>query len=321
MKHGKLVVLMPQLTEAQRAAIVSRAASYGLETVISDHLATVMPFAPETEIFFGSTPDFTKAAPRLRWVCSAFAGVNQFLAPGALPGKDVMLTNSSGAYGVTISEHIIMVTLEIMRRQPDYNTIVGQKQWIRNLPIRSVKGCRITLLGTGDIGQETAVRLRSFSPTCLLGVNRSGRNPGGLFDSVVPREKIDSVLPGTDLLIVSLPGTEETFQMLDKRRLSLLPDGAIVVNVGRGSVIEQKALTGELLAGRLRAALDVFEEEPIPADDPIWTCPNLLITPHVAGNTTLPYTVERIVQLFLENLDRYMKSLPLLRLVDPSKGY
>ncbi len=321
MKHGKLIVSISQLTEKQRGEIAARAMQYGLETLFFDDIGDAMPHAEEAEIFFGSAPEFTQTAKNLRWVCAPSAGVNQYMTPGALPGENVLLSNSSGAYGVTISEHIVMTTLEIMRRQQDYSTVVAERKWVRNLPVRSIKGSRITLLGTGDIGREAAVRLRAFSPACLIGVNRSGNSFGQLFDRIVRQEEMDSVLPETDLLIISLPGTKDTLHMIQQKRLALLPDGAMIVNVGRGSVIDQKALTKELAAGRLYAALDVFEEEPIPLGDPIWTSPNLLITPHVAGNMTLPYTVEKIVSLFLSDLDRYAQGLIPERLVDLSKGY
>ena len=143
MKHGKLIVSVPPLTEEQRGRIAARADQYGLEALFFDSVRDAMPHAPEAEIFFGSAPEFTKEAVNLRWVCAPSAGVNQYLAPGVLPGDHVILSNSSGAYGVTIAEHIIMVTLSVMRRQQEYNAIVEQKKWIRNLPIRSVRGSRI----------------------------------------------------------------------------------------------------------------------------------------------------------------------------------
>ena len=321
MNSRKLFVSIPPLNEHQRHEISARAGRYGLETLFFDNVEGALPLAADAEIFFGSSADFTRQAVHLRWVCTPSAGINQFTGPEAFCSQDVILTNSSGAYGVTIAEHIIMMTLEVMRRQQEYSAITSEKKWIRNLPVTSIRNCRITLLGTGDIGQETAVRLRAFSPACLIGVNRSGRNPHNLFDRTVPQQDLDTVLPETELLIISLPGTAETYRLLDQRRLSLLPDSAIVVNVGRGSVIQQEALVRELSSGRLRAALDVFETEPIPADDPIWNCPNLLITPHTAGNMTLPYTVQKIVDLFLEDLDAYMQGRPLRRTADLKKGY
>ena len=317
----KLIVVNDALNENHRALIRVAAEKNGFEALIFDRSAQALPFLADAEIVFGQSRTLAKNSPRLRWLCTPSAGVDQFTAPDTFASPDAVLTNSSGAYGVTIAEHIVMVALEMLRRQLDYSAIVSRREWVRELPVRSIKGSRITLLGTGDIGQETAVRLRAFGPACLLGVNRSGKNPQELFDRVIPQEQLDTALPETDILVISLPGTKETYHMLDARRLRLLPDQALVINVGRGSVIDQKALENELRAGRLCAALDVFEQEPLPADDPLWDCPNLLIMPHVAGNMTLPYTKDRIVALFLEDFENYCAGRPLKRMVDLEKGY
>ena len=317
----KLVVVTAALNENHRALIRGVAEKNGFEALFFDRSAQALPFLTDAEIIFGQSRTLAKNSPRLRWLCTPSAGVDQFTAPDTFSSPDAVLTNSSGAYGVTIAEHIVMVALEMLRRQLDYSAIVRRREWVRELPVRSIKGSRITLLGTGDIGQEAAVRLRAFDPARLLGVNRSGKNPQELFDRVIPQEQLDAVLPETDILVISLPGTKETRHMLDARRLRLLPDQALVINVGRGTVIDQKALENELREGRLRAALDVFEQEPLPADDPLWNCPNLLIMPHVAGNMTLPYTKDRIVELFLEDFENYCAGRPLKRLVDLKKGY
>ena len=226
--------------------------------------------------------------------------MDHFLSAGVLSPPKPLLSNSSGAYGVAISEHSVMVALEMLRRQTDYTEIVRRREWIRDLPVQSLRDSRITLLGTGDIGREAALRLRAFGPRCLLGVNRGGSNPRGLFDRVLPVGKLDTAL------ILSLPGTAETRGLLDARRLDLLPDQALLINVGRGSAVDLPALESRLRAGRLRAALD---------------CPNLLITPHVAGNMTLPWTRERIVALFLEDLENYCAGKPLIRQIDFRRGY
>ncbi len=275
----------------------------------------------DAEIIFGASALLARNAPRLDWLCTPSAGIDQFLAPGTFASPQARLTNSSGAYGVTISEHVVMITLEMLRRQQDYNALVSRREWVRNLPVRSILGSRIALLGTGDIGQEIARRLRGFLPARLTGFNRSGRNPGGLFDEVLPLSSLDKLLPETDILIASLPGTSETFHILDHDRLCLLPEKALVVNVGRGSLIDESALLPLLLKGHFLAALDVFETEPLPADSPLWSCPGLLTMPHVAGNMTLPYTRERIISLFLEDFDNFRLGRPLLREVDLKRGY
>ena len=316
----KLVTAIAALDEKHRALIRAAAEKNGFEALFFDSDAQALPHLADAEIVFGQSAFLAKNSPRLRWLCTPSAGVNQFQG-GVFASPDAALTNSTGAYGVTIAEHTVMVVLEMLRRQMDYSEIVRRREWKRDLPVRSIKNSRITLLGTGDIGRETALRLRAFGPACLTGVNRSEKNPEGMFDRVLRQEEMDAILPETDILLISLPGTPETFHMLDARRLALLPDQALVVNVGRGTVIDQKALEAELRNRRLRAALDVFEQEPIPPEDTLWDCPNLLIMPHVAGNMTLPYTKDRIVSLFLEDFENYCAGRPMARLVDLKKGY
>lgn len=316
-----LITVIPALTAGQRARIRAAAAAQGMESLFFDRDADALPALQDAEILFSASPFLAGRAPRLRWMCSPFAGVDALVGPDVFASPDAALTHSSGAYGVTIAEHIVMVTLALMRQQAAYAQIVARREWKRDLAVRSIRGARATLLGTGDIGREAAVRLRAFSPAWIVGVNRGGGNPRGLFDRVLTRDRLNEILPETDLLILSLPATPETKHILDARRLSLLPDGAILVNVGRGSAIDQPALEKELRSGRLSAALDVFEREPLPPDDPLWDCPHLLLTPHVSGNLTLPYTVERIVQLFLQDFDNYCAGRPLQGLVDRDRGY
>jgi phosphoglycerate dehydrogenase-like enzyme len=316
----KLAVAVQELTEAQREKIRAAAERNGFEVRFLRTPDEDTAFLQEAEVIFGHLPQAAGNSSALKWICTPYAGVDQFLVPGTFANPDTMLSNSSGAYGVTIAEHTVMMLLDILRRQPDYRRIVAAHEWRRDLTVRSVKGSRITLLGTGDIGQETAKRLRAFDPACLTGVNRSGRDPGG-FDRILTGDNWETALPETDVLIISLPGTKEAFHMVGAKQLALLPDGAVVINVGRGSVIDQEALFGELRRGRLFAGLDVFEKEPLGKDDPAWETPNLLITPHTAGNMTLAHTVEKTVEQFLEDLDNYCAGRKMKHAVDRTRGY
>ena len=318
---GKMVVTVPGLEDRHRMAIREAAEKAGYSVLFFQDSGEAREALKDADIIFGHGAELSAAAPKLKWICTPFAGADAFVKPGAFVSPEAVLTNSSGAYGVTISEHVIMVSLEIFRRQAEYNEIVRQREWKRDLPIRSLKGCRVTLMGTGDIGRECARRLRAFGPAVLNGMNRNGTNPEGLFDRIVTEEELDAVLRETDLLILSLPGTRETEHLLNRHRLGLLPDQAAVVNVGRGSVIDQTALKAELEAGRLWAALDVFETEPLPREDPLWACSRLLLTPHVAGNMSLKSTLDEVVRLFLENLALFREGKQLRRRVDLKKGY
>ncbi len=317
----KLIVVFPVLENHHRVAIRTAAEDHGFDVFFFDRDQDAVPFVSDAEIIFAHSPFLAGKAPVLRWMCTPFAGVDQFQDQKIFAAPDVLLSNSSGAYGLTIAEHIVMVILETLRRAPDYQSIVSRREWFRDLPVRSIKGSRITFLGTGDIGRESALRLKAFIPDRMIGVNRSGLSPSGLFDRVVSQSDLDLVLPETDILIISLPGTPATAGLISAHRLSLLPDRALIVNVGRGSVLDQDALISELWSNRLCAALDVFEHEPLSPEDPVWSCPNLLITPHIAGNTTLPYTRDRIIDLFLEDFENYCSGRPLLRQVDLNRGY
>ena len=238
----KLAVAEPYLAEAHRERILRAAEGHGFEVRVMDDPDEDRAFLQEAEVIFGQVPEVAKTSAALKWICTPFAGVDRFLAPDAFANPEAMLSNSSGAYGVTIAEHTVMLLLDILRRQPEYRQIVAAHEWRRDLIVRSIKDSRITMAGTGDIGQETAKRLRAFEPDRILGVNRSGKNPNHCFDRILTRDDWETVLPETDVLIISLPGTKETFHMVGDKQLAALPDGAVIINVGRGTVIDQAAL-------------------------------------------------------------------------------
>lgn len=274
------------------------------------------------EVLFGYIPPSLLAgAERLRWLCAASAGVDHLLEDSLWPSPDCLLSNSSGAYGPTISEHVLMVLLMLLRRMPEYQADLRERRWSFYSPIRSITGSRIVMLGTGDIGANTARRLKALGAS-VTGVCRSGRSGEAAFDRVVPIGALDSVLPEADALIMALPATGETAGILSRERIALLPERAFVVNVGRGSAVDQAALAEALRAGRIAgASLDVMTPEPLPEDDPLWDCPNLLLTPHVSGNMSLGLTCELAVEMFCADLERYTNGEPLKNLVDRSVGY
>ena len=163
---------------------------------------------------------------------------------------------------------------------------------------------------------------RRRRPAFCRGVRRTKKAADPAFDEIHTNDELDALLPDTDILALALPATGETKGFLSAARLALLPKTAYVVNVGRGSAIDQAALLDALNHDRLAgAALDVFEQEPIPAGDPAWTAKNLLITPHISGQMSLGYTRDRNVQLFCEDLERYGRGEKPLRLVNRRIGY
>ena len=274
------------------------------------------------EIIYGHpAAQLLRKAESLRWLCSDFAGIEAYLDDSVWPGPDCLLSNSSGAYGTTISEHIIMVLLMLLRRMPEYLHDLSERKWSCYTPIRSISGSRVVILGAGDVGSNTARRLKALGAD-VTGVCRSGVSGESAFDCVVPAAKLEQVLPHADALILALPATPETVGILSRERIALLPPAAYVINVGRGPAIDQDALVDALQSGRLAgAALDVMTLEPLPADHPLWTCPNTILTPHVSGNMSLGLTCDLDVEMFLRDLDRYTAGLPPVNLVDRTRGY
>ena len=155
----KLVVELAQLTESHRKAIAGAAAARGYTVRFCGSEAEALSEAADAEIIFGARLSLPGAAPQLKWLCVPSAGVEAYLPASVYANPRTVLTNSSGAYGVTIAEHITMTALMLMRRQMEYTEVVSRRGWERNLPICSLKGSRVTLLGTGDIGREAALRL------------------------------------------------------------------------------------------------------------------------------------------------------------------
>ena len=188
--------------------------------------------------------------------------------------------------------------------------------------MRSVCGSRITVLGTGDIGTSFARRVKAMGAKTVVGVSRSGRHVDDAYDAMYTTTQLDQVLPETEILAMALPGTAETEGILSRSRIALLPKEAVVVNVGRGTAIDQDALMEALNAGRLAgAALDVVRPEPLPPEHPLWNTKNLLLTPHLSGFMSLGITRDTAVALFCEDFENYIAGRPLKRLVDRRKGY
>lgn len=318
----KLAVCVTFMNEKYRRQIDAAAEAAGFMVHYYDTQAALTPHIGDYEVLFGHpVPALLRQASQLKWLCSDYAGVEKYLDDAVWPRPDCLLSNASGAYGPTISEHILMVLLMLLRRMPEYQVDLCQRQWTFHTPIRSIIGSHVVMLGTGDIGSHTARRLKALGAS-VTGVCRSGRSEEPAFDRVVPIQELDSVLPEADALVMALPATPETEGILSRERIALLPERAYVVNVGRGSAIDQNALVEALMQRKLAgAALDVMTPEPLPADDPLWDCPNTIITPHVSGNMSLGLTCDIDVDMFCADLARYAAGEPLANLVDRTRGY
>ena len=319
-----IAIARPGIGEEERQMILDTAAEAGYEVCFVSG-SDVTDEMLDAEILYGEGEAVSEAAAasdNLKWLCASFAGVDEFCRPGAFKNDHVILTNSAGSYGVSLAEHAIMLALMIMRKMPVFYDGIRAREWIEPLPQSGLKDARITLLGTGDAGSCMARRLKGFEPKSITGVCRSGKSAEKAFDAVVKTDRLAEVLAETDLLIASLPGTPETYHMINGEVLSAMNPDAYLVNVGRGSVIDEAALIKTLNDGGIAgAALDVIEAEPPQPDSPLWETPNLLLTPHVAGNLTMAYTRKRNTEMFCEDLIRYTHGEQLLHEVDRSRGY
>lgn len=281
---------------------------------------------PDADVAFSSriTRAHLAAARRLRWVHSPAAGVGSMLFPEMVRSA-VVMTNSRGTSSVTIAEHVIAVTLVIMRdlrlawrRQSD--RVWAQNEFDAGASIRTLRGARVLIVGLGSIGRETA-RLAAAFGADVVGIRRTpgASPPEGVGEMCVPSQLPDQ-LPSADVVVLSAPQTAETAHMIGDRELARMKDDALLVNVSRGKLIDEAALVRALETGRLRgAALDVFEHEPLDPASPLWTRPDVLITPHVSGFHADYWP--QATRLFADNLRRFAAGQPLANLVDKEAGY
>ncbi len=280
----------------------------------------------EVYIGWGMPPQLWQAAKQLRWMHTASAGVASLLFPEML-ASEVLLTNSAGIYGEPIAEHVLAGVLYFLRSFDAAGVLQRRSEWNPPLfgagavPMREVSECRVLVVGAGGIGAAVARKFSALGAT-VTGIRRHPGNgvPAG-FHRVTGLDALEAELPGADVLALTAPLTPETRGLLTARRMAMLPDGAIVSNIGRGALIDEEALAAALQSGHLRgAALDVFQREPLASDSPLWHLPQVLLTPHVAGVSPRLFWT-RLSALFLDNWTRYRAGDPLRNLVDKHAGY
>jgi phosphoglycerate dehydrogenase-like enzyme len=263
--------------------------------------------------------ELLKRAPRLRWVQATSSGIGPLVEHLGLAGSPLIITNAAGIHAQPLAEFVLLTALYFAKEMPRVNTWKAERHWERFCG-QEVFGSRMTLIGLGRVGSRIA-ELSSALGMEVTGHRRTtgGQAPAGV-RKIVDSAGLDAALPETDILVIAAPDTPETTNLIDRRRLSLLPARAVVVNVGRGSLIDEQAMIEMLQSGRLRGAgLDVFAKEPLPADNPLWAMPNVIVSPHSASTVTQEN--ERLVDLFIENLHRYLDRRPLVNVFDHSRRY
>lgn len=258
----------------------------------------------------------------LRWIQMTWAGANKYTSAVDFPDQ-VVLTSASGAYGCVISEYIVSGILALYKNLFAYRAQMQEGGWNKIQGEDTLEGKRVLILGTGNIGQETAKKLRCFG-AYTVGICRTPGRQQFPFEEIYTIDSVDTQLQSADVVVIALPGTAETRGMFDAERIKRMKASAILVNVGRGFVVNTDELTNALQQGLLRGAvLDVTDPEPLPEKHPLRDMENVLLTPHISGIGwgENQFTRKRILEIFCENMKRDTNHEPKKNRIDFSKGY
>ncbi len=268
--------------------------------------------------------DIVARAPALEWLQLTSAGVDRLLdAP--VVRSHVTVTTASGIHAAPISEYIIGVMLAFAKRLPHAMRAQQERAWRPYWP-EELEDKTVGILGVGAIGARTAQLCRALGMRVLAlrrsATQRLSGNATGdpAIDEMLPPEDLPYLLAESDYVVIALPLTPETSGLFGESQLAAMKPTAVIVNIGRGAIIDQDALIRALKTRTIAgAALDVFTPEPLPADSEIWSLDNVIVTPHISGGT--PRYMQRAVALFCDNLRRYLDGQPLVNVVDPQRGY
>jgi phosphoglycerate dehydrogenase-like enzyme len=275
----------------------------------------------EAEVLYdfprGHVRDLKQVAPNLRWLQASMAGAGEVARSAGILDIDVVVTTASGVYSGPLAEFVVMAMLQHAKNLERLRREKIEKAW-RQTHTDTLEGKTLCIVGMGNIGRAAAERVRPFG-TRVLGVKRTVREDDPAHshaDAVYGTDRLHEALAEADYVAVTLPGTPETYHLVDKEAIAAIKQGAYFANVGRGSVVDESALVEALRSGHLSgAALDVFETEPLPQESPLWELENVIISPHATD--MVPSIInERQTDLFCENLRRYLDGEPLLNVLD-----
>jgi phosphoglycerate dehydrogenase-like enzyme len=298
----------------------------GVKVIQLENYDRVPEEIQDTDVFIGWSlrPEQFRAAKKLKWIHSPAAAVHQLMYPELIESK-VVVTNSSPVHGPVVAEHAIAVLLALAKRLPQAMQYQARKTWAQDLlwnerpRPREAMGATVAVIGAGGIGSEFIRSAKALGMHVLAVRHNPARGTAGA-DEVYSTAQLDQVLPRADYVLLCTPVTPATAALMNAARLAKMKPDAYLINVGRGTLVDEPALIAALQSRRIAgAALDVFEEEPLPKDSPFWSLDNCLITPHTAGVTEGLW--ERHYRLIVDNLGRFNDGQPLLSEVDKKLGY
>lgn len=289
----------------------------------TDHFAQMLPKA-DVVLGWGVTRDNFARAERLRWIQITAAGVGPLLFPEMIESA-VTITNARGLHATSMAEHAIGVILAFARKLHLARDAQRERRWTQDSlwvdppPYVDLAGTTLGLVGLGTVGSAIAPRARSLGMRVIAVRRRPAKGPAPA-DEQWGAERLDDLVACADWLVLAAPLTRETGGMMDARRLALMKRGAVLINLGRGRLVDEKALIAALEAGRIGGAgLDVFEKEPLDPESPLWGMSNVIVTPHVSGLG--PRYWERALDIFRRNLTAFRDGRPLMNVVDKRAGY
>lgn len=319
----RLVLLPPRTPTLEEWAADIAAAVPAIEVRLAADRADALRLLPDAEAAFGVLdPELLAAAPRLRWLQAPMAAPDPGFYFDALVAHPVEVTNFRGLYNDHVATHAVAMLLALARGLPRYMRQQARAEWERRIDpaaILHLPEATTLVIGVGGVGEAIGAMLRPYGGR-ILGVDPRRLEAPPAFDALHRPDELDALLPAADAVILTLPHTPESEGMFDAARFSRMKPGAFLVNIGRGPTVRLDAVVAALESGRLGAvALDVFEQEPLPAGHPLWRSERALLTPHVA--VVGPYLEARRLGVLRENARRFAAGEALLNPVDKALWY
>ena len=289
------------------------------EIIISTYNDTTAEDIKGVDVIFGNVQPILLEAPNnIKWIQLGSAGADEYV--NAVK-NGMLITNATGGYGETISEHILGMLLMLQKKFHIYYDSMKDGVWMRRGEVLGIRGSTTLVVGMGDIGGKFAEKMKMLG-AYVIGVRRSDMRKPEWCDELYTIDHLDELLPRADSVVLVLPQSKETVGIMNKSKFDLMKEKSIFINVGRGSAVVQEDLIDALNNGKIwGAALDVATPEPLPNEHPLWSTKNLLITPHSSGGFSLPKNTDDILEIFFENLKRWSNDEMLLNIVDPETGY